>query len=85
MTGGGKCCAGCKIVGMLVGLGALNWGLVGLFRLDVVARLLGAMSGPARIVYVVIGLAGLLKLISCVRPCPACCGTKSDGGCSSSK
>lgn len=41
-------------------LGCLNWGLVGIFRLDLVAWLFG---GPgtvlSRIVYTVIGLAGL--------------------------
>ena len=38
---GGKGCAVCKIVGVLVGIGALNWGLVGIFGIDVVEKLLG--------------------------------------------
>ena len=67
---GGKDCGVCKWVGLLVGLGALNWGLVGAFQLDLVARLLGDMSLGARIVYSVIGLAGILKLISLVKCCP---------------
>ena len=67
---GGKDCGVCKLVGLLVGLGALNWGLVGAFQLDLVARLLGDMSLGARIVYSVIGLAGILKLISLVKCCP---------------
>ena len=66
----GKRCGVCKLVGLLVGLGALNWGLVGLFRVDLVAKLLGAMTGAARVVYVLIGVAGLLKLLSCVKCCP---------------
>jgi len=75
---GGKCpCGVCKIVGVVVGLGALNWGLVGLFQLDLVARLLGEMSGAARAVYILIGLAGLLKLVSLVKCCPCC---KKDAG-----
>jgi len=76
----GKGCGVCKVVGLLVGLGALNWGLVGLFQLDLVARLAGEMSGVARAVYVLIGAAGLLKLVSLVKCCPCQgkgCETKS--------
>ena len=72
---GGKSCAVCKIVGFLVGLGALNWGLVGIFHVDLVANLLGVMSGPTRLVYAIIGVAGVLKLLSLVKACP--CQTKS--------
>ena len=67
---GGKSCIGCKIVVVLVGIGALNWGLVGLFEFDLVARLLGEMSTGARIVYGLIGVAGLLILLSLVKCCP---------------
>lgn len=74
---GGKCCGVCKIVGLLVGIGALNWGLVGVFGIDLVERLLGMMTMPARIVYGIIGLAGLMKLISLVKACP-CCKTECD-------
>lgn len=75
---GGKCCAICKIVGLLVGLGALNWGAVGLFQIDVVEQLLGSMTTGARVVYTLIGVAGLLKFISCVKrcPCQGSCETK---------
>lgn len=67
---GGKDCAVCKIVGVLVALGALNWGLVGIFQTDLVANLLGHMTTPARIVYGLIGVAGVLKLLSLVKACP---------------
>ena len=67
---GKKSCAVCKVVGLLVGVGALNWGLVALFQLDLVARLLGPMTRPAKAVYILIGIAGLLKLISLVKCCP---------------
>ncbi len=70
MSGGKSCCGVCKIVGLLVGIGALNWGLVGIFQFDLVARVLGEMTTPARIVYGLIGVAGLLKLISLVKCCP---------------
>ena len=40
-------------------IGALNWGLIGLFRFDLVAFLFGDMSWLSRIVYVIVGLFGL--------------------------
>ena len=67
---GDKTCGICKIVGLLVGVGALNWGLVGLFQIDLVAKALGVMTTPARVVYTVIGIAGLLKLLSLCKACP---------------
>ena len=49
-----------KIALALIIVGALNWGLVGLFSFDLVAWLAG---GPAtllaRIIYVVVALAGI--------------------------
>jgi len=45
----------------LVVLGALNWGIVGLFDTNVVSEILG--TGTATdVVYVVIGLAGLFMI-----------------------
>jgi uncharacterized membrane protein YuzA (DUF378 family) len=46
----------------LVVIGAINWGLVGLFRIDLVALVFGALSPVSRIVYVVVALAGLYLL-----------------------
>ena len=40
-------------------IGAINWGLIGFFRFDVVAFLFGNMSILSRIVYAVVGLSGL--------------------------
>ena len=41
-------------------IGCLNWGLVGLFRFDLVAWLFGGTGALlSRIVYTVVGLAGL--------------------------
>ena len=45
---------------ILVIIGALNWGLVGLFQFDLVASLFGGMSGTfARIIYTLVGVAGV--------------------------
>lgn len=43
----------------LVIVGAVNWLLVGVFRFDLVAFLLGNMTWFSRIIYTVIGLCGL--------------------------
>jgi len=44
-------------------IGALNWGLVGLFQFDLVASIFGGMDAPAaRAVYVLVGLAGATLL-----------------------
>ena len=40
-------------------VGAVNWGLVGLFRFDLVAKLLGVQGSPfSRAVYSLVGIAG---------------------------
>ncbi|WP_153733650.1 DUF378 domain-containing protein [Sporosarcina obsidiansis] len=44
-------------------IGALNWGVVGIFRFDVIAQLTeGAYQPLARFIYVLIGLSGLMTL-----------------------
>ncbi|MBI4062521.1 DUF378 domain-containing protein [Candidatus Gottesmanbacteria bacterium] len=48
----------------LVTLGALNWGLVGAFRLDLVQTILGSSPALVQLVYILIGLAGLFSLYS---------------------
>ncbi len=40
-------------------IGAVNWGLIGLFQFDLVAFLFGDMSWLSRIVYTLVGLCGL--------------------------
>lgn len=40
-------------------IGAINWGLIGLFRFDLVAFIFGEMSWLSRIVYTLVGLCGL--------------------------
>ncbi len=43
-------------------IGALNWGLVGFFRFDLVAWIFGPMTIWSRLVYAIIGLAALIWL-----------------------
>lgn len=49
---------------ILVLIGALNWGLVGVFGFDLVASIFGAMSTLSRIVYALVGAAGLITLFT---------------------
>lgn len=46
----------------LVIIGAINWGLVGFFRLNLVTLLFGEMTLISRIVYAIVGLSGLYLL-----------------------
>lgn len=54
-----------KIALVLIIIGAINWGLIALFELDLVALLFGEMSILSRIVYGLVGLSGLwgIKLL----------------------
>lgn len=47
----------------LVIIGAINWGLIGFFRFDLVAAIFGDMSAMSRVVYALIGLSGLYSLL----------------------
>jgi uncharacterized membrane protein YuzA (DUF378 family) len=51
---------------ILVIVGALNWGLVGLFKFDLVAEVVGEKFGKvnivSRIVYILVALSGLYLL-----------------------
>lgn len=52
----------------LVLLGALNWGLVGIFNFDLVSFLLGDMSILSRIVYGLIGISAIYSAVT-IRAC----------------
>ncbi|HCJ58391.1 hypothetical protein SDC9_104182 [bioreactor metagenome] len=48
---------------ILVIIGALNWLLVGLFQFDLVAALFGGQNAVlSRIIYTLVGLAGLWSI-----------------------
>ena len=54
-----------KIALVLIIIGALNWGLIGLFGFDLDATLFGEMTIISRIVYGLVGISGLwgIKLL----------------------
>ena len=73
---------------LLIIVGALNWGLWGFFQFDAVAWLCGGNATPlSRLIYAVVGLAGVwsLRLIPrCCHFCSHACTCrkdKTDGGC----
>ena len=43
----------------LVIIGAINWGLIGFFRFDLVAFLFGSMTLLSRIIYTIVGICGV--------------------------
>ena len=51
------------IAGILLIVGGLNWGLWGLFRLDLVNAVLGSIVIVQDIVYVLVGISGLYVLV----------------------
>lgn len=54
-----------KIALVLIIIGAINWGLIGIFHFNLVATIFGDMTLIARIVYGLVGLSGLwgIKLL----------------------
>ena len=76
---------------LLVIVGALNWGLWGFFQYDLVAGIFeGASTGWARVIYALIGLAGLFgisfffcKGLYCSSAGGSCCSSGGGSCCSS--
>lgn len=52
---------------LLLIIGGVNWGLVGLFDLDLVATLFGEGSALSRVIYVAVGLSALYSLYMSAR------------------
>lgn len=49
---------------LLVIVGAVNWGLVGLFQFDLVAAIFGGQEATlSRLVYIVVAASGLYQLL----------------------
>ena len=43
-------------------IGAINWGLIGLVRFNLVAFLFGDLSWISRLIYILVGISGLYLL-----------------------
>ena len=57
---------------ILVIVGALNWGLVGLFDFNLVSTLLGGMPAIERTVYVLVGLSAVWEVVKHRQNCKMC-------------
>lgn len=61
---------------ILLAIGGLNWLLVGIFMWDI-GSLFGGMDAIiSRIIYILVGLAAIIELISHKGMCKACDGGK---------
>lgn len=57
---------------ILVVVGAVNWGLVGLGDWNVVNLVLGSVAWLERLVYILVGLSGVLLVFTHKNDCKAC-------------
>ena len=54
-----------QIAWWLIVIGALNWGAVGLLKLNLVEAILGSVSpGLTNLVYILVGLSGVYALFN---------------------
>lgn len=54
-----------RIALVLIIIGAINWGLIGIFNFNLVETVFGGLSVITRIIYILVGVSGLwgIKLI----------------------
>lgn len=43
-------------------IGAINWGLIGIFDFDLVATIFGDGSAFSRVIYTIVGICGLINI-----------------------
>ncbi len=55
-----------KIAYVLLVIGGLNWGLVGLFKYNLVDKIFGVESAISRIIYVLVGIAALYGVFAII-------------------
>ena len=59
---------------LLVIVGAINWGLVGLFNFNLVMVLLGSMPMLEKAVYVLVGVSAVYIMVNHKKDCNICAG-----------
>ena len=60
------------LVFTLVIVGALNWGLVGLFDFNLVSTLLGSVQGLEKLVYIAVGVSAVYLGATHMSDCKIC-------------
>lgn len=48
---------------ILIIIGAINWGLIGFFRFDLISYFFGDLSAISRIIFAIVGIAGIYSLV----------------------
>ena len=82
----GHGCNTSKVIKFLLIIGGVNWGLVGLGMLlgsdlNVVNMILGSMPTVEAIVYVLVGIAAVMKIFGCgCKKCTVCLVDKGMAG-----
>ena len=61
---------------ILVIIGALNWGLVGVLNYNLVSALFGENSKASKVIYALVGIAGLYSIFLLTRVVPAVAGPR---------
>ncbi len=57
---------------ILLIIGGINWGLVGLLDINLVSALFGDMTSLSRVIYTIVGLAGIYALMDMCNMCKSC-------------
>ena len=55
------------ITTILTSIGAINWGLIGLFNINLVTTLFGEVSGLTKLTYIAVGVSGVYVLFTLIR------------------
>lgn len=61
---------------ILVIIGALNWGLIGLFNFNLVSAIFGERSTASKVIYALVGIAGLYTIFLLTRVITAVAGSR---------
>ena len=51
-----------KIALVITIIGAINWGFIGIFDLNIVESIFGSASMLSRLIYTIVGLTGLINI-----------------------
>ena len=69
----GQTCILCRVFGVVAIVGLLNLGIQGVTQVNYLERFLGEASMITRVIYVVMGIAGIAALVKCFgMACPGC-------------
>ena len=69
----GKCGLHC-VAFWLVWVGAINWGLVGLFKFNLVSAVFGSMPALEMLAYILVGVSAAWLLVTHKGDCKVCSG-----------